>query len=222
MGAFEDLTGRVFGRWTVVSQGERRGHIIMWLCRCECGTEKLRSTSTIRSGATRSCGCLRREASAIRSKTHGQSSSPEFVAWAAMLQRCLYRRGISFANYGGRGIRVCDRWAHSFENFFADVGPRPSKDHSLDRIDVHGHYEPGNVRWATRVVQARNRRDNRYVTAGSVTMIVTDWSVVNSIPIPLILARIDRLGWDPARAVTEPVGTTRRGPKKRPTTSVIP
>ena len=95
--------------------------------------------------------------------THGRSRTPEHRAWLHIKGRCHCPRDKSYANYGGRGITVCDRWRHSFENFLVDVGERPTRFHSIDRIDTNGHYEPGNVRWAVKVVQARNTRRNRVV-----------------------------------------------------------
>jgi hypothetical protein len=110
---------------------------------------------------------MRETAAGIAGKirlSHGMSGSPEYRCWESMIRRCTNPKSTDFKNYGGRGITICDRWRASFEAFYADVGSRPSPDHSLDRYpDVNGNYEPGNVRWATRTDQARNRRSNRIV-----------------------------------------------------------
>jgi hypothetical protein len=154
-----DLTGQRFGHLTVISQadGQRILGSLAWRCRCDCGTEKVLASNVLRTGHTQSCGCRMYE------RKHGQSSqqggrTPEYMAWSAMKQRCLNPRNKRFPDYGGRGITVYKEWADSFEAFFAYVGPRPSPEYSLDREDNDGNYEPGNVRWTTWPVQARNQR----------------------------------------------------------------
>jgi hypothetical protein len=159
-----DLTGRVFSRLTVVrlSHKDRHGYT-HWLCRCECGNEKTILGASLRSGATKSCRCWNQEAGAQRVK-HGCARSgqttAEHRAWVEMRQRCSNPRRVGWKYYGGRGIRVCWRWLSldGFQNFLEDMGPRPSPEHSLDRIDNDSHYEPGNVRWATKTEQSKNRR----------------------------------------------------------------
>jgi hypothetical protein len=111
-----------------------------------------------------------------RSPNNGLSRTREYRAWAGMIQRCTNERLPKFPRYGGRGIRVCERWRFSFTDFLADMGPRPSPKHSLDRIDVNGHYEPGNCRWATAQEQQWNRENNHNVTIAGTTLPVTEWS----------------------------------------------
>jgi hypothetical protein len=133
----------------VVLSEEIRGRHRVALCRCDCGVTKEVSADAIRAGRQRSCGCAR--------TVHGMSGTPEYRTWANLIDRCTNPCSKSYDRYGGRGIRVCDRWRASFEAFLADVGPRPSAKHSIDRYpDNDGHYEPGNVRWATRTEQQRN------------------------------------------------------------------
>ncbi len=126
---------------------------------------------------SQSCGCLRIEAHTTHGATVNQQTTPEYRAWFGMKQRCYYKTHIQFKDYGGRGIRVCDRWRDSFENFLADMGPRPSRAYSLDRFpDMHGDYEPSNCRWATSSEQHRNRRNNRLITFGGETRCITAWA----------------------------------------------
>jgi hypothetical protein len=142
-----------------------------YLCRCDCGNEATVRGASLARGNTRSCGCLRREATAAMGKaraTHGHTvghkPTPTFNSWSSMRDRCNRVTGPNYANYGGRGITVCDRWVDSFENFLADMGERPVGT-SLDRIDPFGNYEPGNCQWSTPTAQARNRRKTDEVIA---------------------------------------------------------
>src|SRR6266508_728705 len=158
MGNLVDLVGRKFGRLTVTGRAGNDGHgHAMWACLCECGTTITVARGALRTRETQSCGCLKRQRTRETHTTHGQSNSPEWRAWRNMRQRCKNRRHPKYRDYGGRGITVCDRWA-SFENFLADMGPKPSPAHSIDRIDVNGNYEPGNCRWATPKEQRLNQR----------------------------------------------------------------
>lgn len=153
-------TGRKFGRLTVLAEDESR-----WRCVCDCGRKTVVSAGNLRSGNTRSCGCLRTRGHRAIARSLGGGRSPEYAAWNAMLQRCHNPKNRSFKNYGARGITVCERWRESFDAFLADVGPRPSPDLSLDREHNDCGYEPGNVRWATRFEQRANRRDSQKAVA---------------------------------------------------------
>jgi hypothetical protein len=149
-----------------------------------------------------------KELAGDRSRTHGRSRTPEYCCWQAMIQRCInpHRRG--YENYGGRGISVCDRWRTSFENFTADMGPRPPG-HSLDRIDNDGNYEPGNCRWATNTVQLRNRGNNRLVTFNGETLTISEWAEKLNVHKNTLTNRIDR-GWSVDDAFTKPVQARQR------------
>lgn len=159
-----DLIDQRFGHLHVIEQAPSKDGT-MWLCLCDCGNRAIVRGKLLKKGHTKSCGCLRYEGTQSR---HGHSRrgqmSRTYRAWARMRQRCLTPSCKDFPNYGGRGIRVDDRWS-VFDNFLADLGECPDR-LELDRIDPNGHYTPNNCRWATEQVQAENRNWTRWVTIG--------------------------------------------------------
>ncbi len=161
-----DLTGKKVNRLTVLSRaGIDSQRCITWNCLCDCGKSVLVSGRHLKEGGTGSCGCIRNEAKS----THGQRKSgenrtKEYVAWTSMKQRCYNQNDIGYKNYGGRGITVCDRWLNSFENFFTDMGKAPSQNHSVDRKENNGNYEPSNCRWATAFEQNQNKRNTKKIS----------------------------------------------------------
>lgn len=136
--------------------------------------------------------------------THGCAKSTEYTAWTHMIERCYSPNNKHFSDYGGRGIIVCEQWKSSFANFLADVGLKPSPRHSLDRIDNNGHYEPGNVRWATKTDQTRNRRSTRLVTYQNRTQCLWAWSEELGKNYQTLYFRLNS-GWTVERAFTHPV-----------------
>lgn len=163
----KDLTGQRFARLVVDRRDENAASgNARWLCRCDCGESIVVAGNSLRSGNTRSCGCLRREVSAVsvmalETTTHGQSAprTPTYRTWEGMVARTTNPHRPEWGYYGGRGITLCDRW-RSFENFLVDMGERPAG-LTLDRIDNNGNYEPGNCRWATWSQQQLNKRTSR-------------------------------------------------------------
>ncbi len=161
-----DLTGKTFGRLLVeaFAGSTKRGSGSLrrtWSCRCICGNVKVVVGDYLRDGTTRSCGCLEAENRRTMGTSHGGRRRPEYKVWEAMKHRCQNPANKKFADYGGRGIVVCDRW-QGFASFFEDMGPRPTPRHSIDRVDNNRGYEPSNCRWATASEQRANRRPVDY------------------------------------------------------------
>lgn len=158
-----DVSGDLFGRWTVIGPSDKRASskTLYVRCRCACGQERDVNLDNLKRGLTTSCGCYAAENSARCHTTHGcargSGLSPEYRIWRSMKNRCCNSNVRHYVRYGGRGISVCDRWM-KFEDFLADMGPRPTPGHSIDRIDNDGNYEPGNCRWATAKEQRANQR----------------------------------------------------------------
>lgn len=171
--------GQKYGRLTVIEQAgyvrNGKGRIATWLCQCDCGKRKIIRGSDLAASKIRSCGCLLAESSRRKGhscRTHGATRSPEYRSYTAAKSRCENQNSDDFPRYGGRGIRFL---YISFEEFFADVGPRPDG-MSIERIDNNGHYEPGNCRWATPVEQGNNKRNNRRLSVFGRTQTLAQWA----------------------------------------------
>lgn len=202
---FIDRTSQKFGRLFVLrfshteeKNGKKRSR---WVCKCDCGTEVVVRGEALQCGNTQSCGCLERELAVARFTTHGRAGTPLFRVWASMLARCYNPTSCNYKRYGGRGIKVCQRWRDSFADFLADMGERPSDDHSIERKDNGGNYCQENCVWATQKEQSRNTRRNHFLTIDGVTKIIQDWSLESGVCQSVICNRVNRLGWNPKDAV---------------------
>lgn len=160
MGRFQDLTGQRFARLVVIGRDANRGAKVVWRCKCDCGKIVAARASDLTLGKHRSCGCLQIESVTTHNYTSEGVIMREYRIWTAMRQRCNNPKNTHYERYGGRGIKVCDRWNSSFENFIADMGYTPTPLHTLDRVNNDGNYEPSNCKWATRKEQAQNRTNN--------------------------------------------------------------
>ncbi len=206
----EVQVGERYGRLVIICEVAPRcspgGSVKRYfLCRCDCGREKEIRFSNLCRGQTVSCGCYRPPVeSYVGENYHGMKDSDEYGIWKGMKKRCYSPNEGDYRNYGGRGIKVCDRWKSSFKAFYEDMGPRPSKSHSIDRIDGNGDYEPGNCKWSTRREQNRNRRDNRNYTFQGKTMCLADWAAEFKMRKVTLFDRLAR-GMTFEEAITTPV-----------------
>lgn len=201
-----NLSGRKFGRLLVLRVSGYLGRTIAYDCLCACGADKRIRGSNLSNGHTQSCGCVLTEALS-RPRAHGKNRTPEHLIWKDMRRRCRSKTNSRYADYGGRGIAVCERW-NDFALFLADMGPRPSATHSIERRDNDGNYEPDNCRWATPVEQANNKRSNRNITIGALTLTVEQWNRKLGFPNSVLRKRLWR-GWSVEHAMTTPIGVKR-------------
>lgn len=185
----KDITGRTFGRLTAIrpTPARHNGYIV-WLCQCACGRNVHLPTTTLSNGYARDCGCKR-----------AQRHTTEYKIWQGMLKRC---RPSGPRRYAGRGITVCERW-RSFDSFYADMGPRPSPNYSIDRINNDGHYEPGNCRWATEKQQKRNFSKNKILIHDGLSLPLIEWCERTGLSEKTLRHRVER-GWNIQRALTTP------------------
>lgn len=207
MGKPIDLTGKRFGKLTVIEavlSPAGYEHQRFWLVRCDCGAEMRQKTGQLnyafKRGVNQACA-------SCAVTTHGMTGTSEHKIWIQMRDRCRRPSHHAWKDYGGRGITVCDRWG-SFENFLADMGPRPSTKHSLDRINCNLGYSPENCRWTTMKTQNRNKQGNALLTHNGKTQCLSAWAEETGLSIQVIRARIQNHGWTVEQALTTPAGHT--------------
>lgn len=193
MPAAKDITGQRFGRLVAIRpiKGKLGKRQRQWFCLCDCGNANTLNTNVLLSGISRSCGCFQIEARIDNNTTHDQSKTSEYSAWQNMKRRCDNVSSRSYPNYGGRGIAYDARWS-IFENFIADLGPKPTRAHTLERINNELHYGPTNCVWETRKVQARNRRTSKLFTHQGQTRCLAEWERELNLPLHSIGTRMRR------------------------------
>ena len=204
MGQFVDLKGIKIGRLRVLKIIFIKNRSIYWECLCDCGKVTNVKGGHLTSRATKSCGCFQKERASQASRKHGMSNTVEFSTWRRMINRCCNKRCQDFSRYGGRGIKVCDRWLKSFNNFFKDMGKRPSESHSIERENNSGNYEPSNCIWATMSVQCNNTSRNRILNINGDRKTMSQWCRIHKIRMKNVWYRLNA-GWNPERALTIPI-----------------
>lgn len=175
------IAGMVFGRLKAISHsGFDKRNKSLWLCKCECGNELIVGANALQTRSTQSCGCYANEVRKSMHLTHGKSRRgrviPEYKTWLRMKNRCYNEKSKDYPGWGGRGIKVCNRWIASFEKFLLDMGQRPSPIYSLERKNNNRGYSPSNCVWATKDIQSRNTRRNHYINHKGRRMIIGDWA----------------------------------------------
>lgn len=212
-----DISGQKFGRITALKRSKKTiGKVKAWECVCDCGTNMLRTAGSLRHAVKfggkkghvgLSCGCLQREkASAAckkRNATHGLSRTCEYKVWAGMKNRCYNKNDLTYQQYGGRGVKVCERW-HNFENFIVDMEQRPSKKHTLGRKDNNGDYAPENCRWETTTEQNRNKGDTKKIAFSGKFQSTAEWCREWGISRGCFIGRLRR-GWSLFDSLTKPL-----------------
>ena len=217
-----DLVGRRYGRLEVLSEwGRNKFGRIVWLCRCECGNAATAVGNILQRGEATSCGCHLPEMYKRRVTTHGQAKTGLYHIWSEMKRRCLVLHARPYKYYGGRGITVCDAWRDSFEQFAADMGERPPG-MTLERKDNNGPYAPGNCVWASRTVQARNTRRNKYYLYEGARRTLAEWSMHVGIPDSALYYRIVTAKWDMHRALYTPSVVGGNKPQHATSTTLLP
>lgn len=193
----QDLTGRVFGRLTVVEFSYSKNRRAYWVCKCSCGKTKDVGATKLTTGRTKSCGCYAIDIRRQTKRTHGHTTngkvSSEYASWSTMIARCTNPKNHKWARYGARGIKVCKRW-HKFDNFLADMGLKPNPTLTLERKNVNGNYCKSNCRWATHIDQARNKINNRLLTWKNQTKTLAEWSEILNVNYSSLRGRINKWG----------------------------
>ena len=200
---FNDLSGHRFGKLLAIKPLGRRNGQTHFLFKCDCGDEVPIAGVHVTSGRQKTCGCGHRQVH------HGRSRAPEYQIWRHMVARCTNPKNIGYRLYGGRGIKVCDRWLDSVDNFIADMGHRPSKRHSVDRRENDGPYAAWNCYWALPKEQGRNRRGLRVITFQGKTASASEWAEAVGLKYTTLLRRLKK-GIPPKEALTKPCGYYRK------------
>lgn len=209
MGKFIDLTGKKFGRLTVIKRGPNKGTSVYWFCQCDCGAKRIIRGDALKQGKTKSCGCLQKDV-ARKIRLNSRICKKEHYRlryiYDLMKSRCYYVRNIRYNNYGGRGITVCDEWKNDFKVFYNWAITNGYKENlTIDRIDNNGNYEPSNCRWVDMKTQQNNKSNNYLVTYNNETHTVAEWSKITGLKESTLHMRLKNYKWTVEMALTTPV-----------------
>lgn len=205
-----DIIDKKFGRLTVLKYVESESKDSMFLCKCDCGTEKVVRGTHLKNGKILSCGCLQKERTSKAHIKHNLSDSRIYKIYKGIIKRCYKSNDPAYKNYGGRGIKVCDEWLKDFMSFYNwAINNGYKEDLTIDRIDVDGNYEPSNCRWVNKKIQSRNTRRNHYITYNGETHCISEWAEITNLPQSAIKHRINRDKWSIERALTTPLRITK-------------
>lgn len=200
-----DLTGKKFGRLTVIEVADSSKGKLRWRCKCDCGKEIVVYGTSLKSGNTKSCGCFRTENAKKLYSGVRQNDKHLYAVWNGIKQRCRNSNSKSFPNYGGRGIDICNEWANNYETFYywaMQAGYKRGLE--IDRIDNEDNYEPKNCRWVDREVQANNKRNNTLYTINGITKTLPQWCRKYNQDYFMVRQRICKLGWSVENALKTP------------------
>ncbi len=197
--------GYTYGRLLVIEfAGRNKYKNLLYKCRCSCGTVKDVLSSVLLCSTEPSCGCRKREVLLARNLIHGRAKIPEYTCWLSIKNRCCNKDSNDYHYYGGRGITMCARWL-VFSNFYEDMGDKPSRRHTIERINNNKGYCPSNCVWATRKVQSRNKRNVPLYEYNGQKKSVAEWSEITGIHPETIRNRIKRKGWTMEDVLTKPI-----------------
>lgn len=201
----ENLTNQKFNKLLVLRRLPNQGKKVMWECLCDCGNLTSVTTSNLKSGRTKSCGCLRINQIVSRSTTHNQRHTNLYEVWKTIKQRCCNPNSQAYKNYGARGISICNEWKIDFNSFYLwSMSNGYRKGLTIDRIDFNGNYEPSNCRWVDRLTQANNTRTNVFIEFNNEIHTIAEWSRIYNIKPTVLYCRL-RKGWSLEKSVTEPI-----------------
>lgn len=199
-----DLTGKRFGQWFVLKRVENRNRAIMWKCKCDCGTVKIVHGTSLKSGTSTNCGCIRKTG---LHRTHSKSNHPLYKVWQRIKGCTSSKTHQDYKHYGARGIKVCDEWLSDFQKFYEwSIQNGYKRGLEIDRINNGGNYEPSNCRWVNRSIQMRNTRRNILIMYRNHIKTLSEWSDITGISYNTLHNRIYRYGWSIEKAFTTPVG----------------
>lgn len=195
-----DLTGKKFGKLEVIGVHDTGSRKTYYVCRCDCGNVKVVRADALISGATKSCGCIKKEqdkTNLTANHKHKMSGTRIYETWQDMKRRCYNKQNARYDRYGGRGITVCDEWLNNFQSFYDwAISNGYSDDLTIDRIDNDGNYEPSNCRWSTAKEQCNNRGSNINITIGNATKSLRCWCEIFNVDYKKVHARYKRNGYE--------------------------